>query len=571
MRASLVEHAVQGPIVYHANGGQMLLRDVPGLLRVRAVAPMVKRLGFVIARRGGNELEASNYIHRKDENRIKWNRFLYGVKSLDDSLNYDVVVNLEHMDPPQAADLVAMAAQMPQFKWNDTHPQEIADMALATRVKSALMQDPNVRLFHLEVQASGSNVDHPQRDGRTRRSVTSSKRSPTEPSASSRSPSSTTSSDGGNRRGMETTTADVDTVRLDEILKRYDPFDGNLIAILHEVQGLYNYLPEPALEYVSEQTGFSLQRIFSIATFYNYFSLEPRGRHLIHVCTGTACHVQGAQRVLNEFENQLEVKEGGTTEDMEFNALRSALCGSLQLGPGGHRGQAGACGASARQGLQPVEEATQVTGQRKENRDAMKPAVSTPDVPFDIDLDCSRKIEIRVCVGTGGLAAGAFEVIEEFREQLFTQGFSGKVIGRSCDCKVGKVGCRGFCAKDVLVDVELDGVTTTYQRVTAANVRRIVTDHILLGQPVEKWLAGEEYEHFHSPQQKILLSECGTIDPEDIDAYVAVGGYEAIKKVIGQWSPERVVEEIKQAGLRGRGRSRIPHRSEVGARTGGDQ
>jgi hypothetical protein len=158
MRATLVGHAVHGPIVYHANGGQLLLHDVPGLLRVRVVAPMGKRLHFVMARRGGNELEASNYIHQKDENRTKWNRFLYGVKSLDDSLHYDVVINLEHMDPSQAADMVAMAAELPRFKWNDTHPQQIADLALATRVKSALMQDPNVRLFRLEVQATDGTV-----------------------------------------------------------------------------------------------------------------------------------------------------------------------------------------------------------------------------------------------------------------------------------------------------------------------------------------------------------------------------------------------------------------------------
>jgi NADH:ubiquinone oxidoreductase subunit E len=132
---------------------------------------------------------------------------------------------------------------------------------------------------------------------------------------------------------MGTTSADVETEQLDEILNRYDSFDGNLIAILHDVQGLYNYLPELALEYVSDRTGFSLQRIFSIATFYNYFSLERRGRHLIHVCTGTACHVQGAQRVLDEFKHQLDVDEGGTTGDMEFTLAAVRCVGACSLAP----------------------------------------------------------------------------------------------------------------------------------------------------------------------------------------------------------------------------------------------
>jgi NADH:ubiquinone oxidoreductase subunit E len=128
-------------------------------------------------------------------------------------------------------------------------------------------------------------------------------------------------------------TATVDLEAIDRALSRFAEFDGNLIMMLHEIQTICNYLPEEALELLSRKTGFSLQRIYSIATFYNHFSLVPRGRHVVHVCMGTACHVQGAGRVLGELEQQLGVKEGGTTEDMAFSLGAVRCVGACSLAP----------------------------------------------------------------------------------------------------------------------------------------------------------------------------------------------------------------------------------------------
>ena len=132
---------------------------------------------------------------------------------------------------------------------------------------------------------------------------------------------------------MSETTTGFDTSGIDEVLARYDTFRGHLIGILHEVQKLYNYLPREALEHVSRETGFTLERLYSIATFYNHFSLEPRGRHLVSVCTGTACHVRGAPRVTQELEEKLGIELEGTTADRQFTLKQVRCVGTCSLAP----------------------------------------------------------------------------------------------------------------------------------------------------------------------------------------------------------------------------------------------
>ncbi|HON64862.1 MAG TPA: NAD(P)H-dependent oxidoreductase subunit E [Phycisphaerae bacterium] len=108
---------------------------------------------------------------------------------------------------------------------------------------------------------------------------------------------------------------------------------GGLIAILEEIQSRYGYLPEPALRIVSEETGRSLVDIYGIATFYRAFSLVPRGVHLVCACLGTACHVRGAPRVVDELESQLGIHAGETTPDGKFTLETVNCLGACALGP----------------------------------------------------------------------------------------------------------------------------------------------------------------------------------------------------------------------------------------------
>lgn len=133
---------------------------------------------------------------------------------------------------------------------------------------------------------------------------------------------------------METHTPAFDHGVIDDIVAQYgEDVQGHLIAILHEIQSVHNYLPEEQLRYLASITPFSLQRIYSIATFYNYFKLERQGRHRIHVCTGTACHVKGAPRLIDELERELGIREGETTEDGQFSLFGVRCVGACSLAP----------------------------------------------------------------------------------------------------------------------------------------------------------------------------------------------------------------------------------------------
>ncbi len=110
-----------------------------------------------------------------------------------------------------------------------------------------------------------------------------------------------------------------------------EPFD--IVEVLQDLQESYGYLPEQELYRVSESFGVPLIEVFRLANFYKAFSLKPRGRHLVTVCTGTACHVRGAPRMLDEVVAQLEIGPGETTEDRAFTLETVNCLGACALGP----------------------------------------------------------------------------------------------------------------------------------------------------------------------------------------------------------------------------------------------
>jgi NADH-quinone oxidoreductase subunit E len=129
------------------------------------------------------------------------------------------------------------------------------------------------------------------------------------------------------------TRRDVDVGTVKAIVQRHSSDRGGLIAVLEEVQADCGYLPEDALRAVADQTGRSLVDVYGIATFYRFFSLKPRGKHLICACLGTACHVRGSPRVVEELEQQLGIRAGGTTPDGEFTLETVNCLGACALGP----------------------------------------------------------------------------------------------------------------------------------------------------------------------------------------------------------------------------------------------
>ena len=127
---------------------------------------------------------------------------------------------------------------------------------------------------------------------------------------------------------------EIDYMELDKIIEEdFNNDKENLIMIIQEIQRRFNYLPEPALKYVATSIGVPLSRIYGVATFYSTFSLEPRGRNIISICLGTACHVRGGERVRERIEESLNLKDGETTDDMRFTLETVRCIGCCSLGP----------------------------------------------------------------------------------------------------------------------------------------------------------------------------------------------------------------------------------------------
>jgi NADH-quinone oxidoreductase subunit E len=121
--------------------------------------------------------------------------------------------------------------------------------------------------------------------------------------------------------------------QVDSILDRYQHDPGMLVSILQDIQAEYNYLSREALERVSSCLSVPLSQVYSVATFFKALSLKPRGRHLINVCLGTACHVRGAVKVLEAMERELAIKSGETSEDLSFTLETVNCVGACALGP----------------------------------------------------------------------------------------------------------------------------------------------------------------------------------------------------------------------------------------------
>ena len=125
----------------------------------------------------------------------------------------------------------------------------------------------------------------------------------------------------------------MDSERVDQIIDEHEGEASSLIQVLLGIQAENHWLPREALERVGERLKVPLSRIRHIATFYKAFSLVPKGRHQVHVCTGTACHVRGAPRILGTLEETTGIKAGETDMDLKFSLDTVNCLGCCALGP----------------------------------------------------------------------------------------------------------------------------------------------------------------------------------------------------------------------------------------------
>jgi NADH-quinone oxidoreductase subunit F len=165
-------------------------------------------------------------------------------------------------------------------------------------------------------------------------------------------------------------------------------------------------------------------------------------------------------------------------------------------------------------------------------------------------------IKILICQGTGGVSMGAKEVEAAFVKILAEKGVDA-LVGKRCD--VIKTGCRGLCANDVLVDIITpEQGRITYDFVKPEEVEKIIDEHIINKETIEKRKAKPYYNKFVDAQMRVVMTGCGQIDPDSIDAYKEEDGFKAIEKCVKSMKPEEVIEEVKKSGLRGRGGGGFP-------------
>jgi len=128
------------------------------------------------------------------------------------------------------------------------------------------------------------------------------------------------------------TTSNI-TGKTKEIVKKYGKDKSSLIGVLQDIQEAFNYLPKEALSTAGKELGIPASRIYEVATFYNAFSLKPRGEHIVKICMGTACHVRGSSAIQDKMERTIGIKPGETSVDMKFTLETVNCVGACALGP----------------------------------------------------------------------------------------------------------------------------------------------------------------------------------------------------------------------------------------------
>jgi NADH-quinone oxidoreductase subunit E/NADP-reducing hydrogenase subunit HndA len=124
---------------------------------------------------------------------------------------------------------------------------------------------------------------------------------------------------------------DID--KLKEVCASFNNEPGELINVLHKAQSIFGYLPAEVQEIVSKELKVPLAKVYGVVTFYSFFTMIPKGKHPISICTGTACYVRGAEKVLDEFKKLLDVKVGETTPDGKFSLSCLRCVGACGLAP----------------------------------------------------------------------------------------------------------------------------------------------------------------------------------------------------------------------------------------------
>ncbi|MDR1964315.1 MAG: NAD(P)H-dependent oxidoreductase subunit E [Planctomycetaceae bacterium] len=348
------------------------------------------------------------------------------------------------------------------------------------------------------------------------------------------------------------------------ILSQHGSRQESLIPILQAIQKEYRYLPREVLREVCLRTEISASDIFGVATFYDQFRHEPTGEHTICVCTGTACHVKGADRILEAFHNTLGIPEKEDTDAArQFTIQKVACLGCCTLAPVvqidgvtyGHLTPA----------MIPDVLDDFKSREKTEKRSADSLSYGTEIAVVRIGLGSCCQAQ-----GSGAVRDEIVKVIEEM----------------NLDIAVEPVGCVGMCHQTPLLEaVSKRGISTFYAQVKPEDIRSILLRNYKSGNlfrrfehRISRILEGLWSDEFPDPSKQRLLEldrepvcsfldrqrhcameHCGEINPNDLNDYRTHGGFAALEHVLNnKLTPEQIIEQVKTSGIRGRGGAGFP-------------
>ena len=358
---------------------------------------------------------------------------------------------------------------------------------------------------------------------------------------------------------------EIDLQYVDQIVERFGRGSDAVIPILQAIQSQYRYVPQEAVRRVCALTDITPAAIVGVSTFYTQFRHHPVGKHIIHVCHGTACHVKGAELIQDAFQRRLGIGEGNDTDaDGLFTIEKVACLGCCTLAPVvqidgityGHLTPT-SIGEVIDDFLHHREQETAISG-------------GVHKIPS------GQLGEIRIGLGSCCVAQGSGDVHRAIQQTLSETG---------APAVVKRVGCVGMCHQTPLVElVSPAGVSTLYSKVQSEDAAAIVLKQFKpkgivrrMRYAAVRWLdrllTDETNDPirrnsidtrdppvcaFLGPQRHLATEHSGTLDPLDLDEYLRYDGFVALRQCIERRSPEWLVEQVRASGLRGRGGAGFP-------------
>lgn len=344
----------------------------------------------------------------------------------------------------------------------------------------------------------------------------------------------------------------------DAIIDRIGTGREQIIPLLQAIQQEFNYLPSDALNRLYERTEIDRAQLISVATFYSQLRMVPYGKHIIKVCIGTACHVKGAGNVYDAFRRELQLEgDDITTADGRYSIEKVACLGCCALAPVvqidekifGH--------------VQP--------GRVREVLDEFEQMVASGEQENANDEEGKVQGEVRLGMENCCQASGTAEVYDAVVAACKELGIK---------VRIKPVSCVGTCNQVPLIDVATpEGDIVRYPNIKPDEVKEILLHHFRPSSRWRRWrnTVLNQIDTFHTDQTwdnilfvpekertqsintflggqfRISTEGYGRLNPLDLEEYISMGGFEALKKAVTEMSPQLVIDEVLKSGIRGRG------------------